>query len=233
MGFEKIRITDITPAEYNPRVMSSEEKQKLKNSINEFGLVDPIIINLNNMTIIGGHQRYDVLLDQYMLDNDFYAELNLIRLGDIGWVFVDEDLKLDDETREKALNLVLNRIDGEWDVDKLGEIFKDLQEVDFDLDLTGFNSYDEEVHLTGLLDKVEFTDNNSNTSSNSSSNGSSNDDEDYDEEIIDEDDDEYIQTEEEVPGYYHITLIFDTEDEMVTEYDNLISQGYTCRMSQS
>ena len=84
------------------------------------------------MTIIGGHQRYDVLLDQYMLDNDFYAELNLIRLGDIGWVFVDEDLKLDDETREKALNLVLNRIDGEWDVDKLGEIFKDLQEVDFD-----------------------------------------------------------------------------------------------------
>ncbi|MBQ6220076.1 MAG: ParB N-terminal domain-containing protein [Methanobrevibacter sp.] len=233
MDFEKIKITDITPANYNPRVMTSDEKTKLTNSIKEFGLVDPIIINLNNNTIIGGHQRYDVLLDQYMIDNNLYAELNLIRLGDIGWVFIDEDLILDDTSKEKALNLALNRINGEWDLTKLGEVFKDLKEIDFDLDLTGFNSYDEELEYIGLMDKIEFTTDEKTKTTNNSSNNTV--------ETIDENEnnDEYLETEEniseseKVPGYYHITLIFDTEDEMVTEYDNLISQGYNCRMSNS
>ena len=60
--FETINIKSIKPAEYNPRVMDYSEFGKLLNSIREYGLVDPIIINLKNMTIIGGHQRYDALI---------------------------------------------------------------------------------------------------------------------------------------------------------------------------
>ena len=242
MDFETIKITDIIPAEYNPRVMSEDEKTKLKNSINEFGLVDPIIINLKNNTIIGGHQRFDVLLDQYIHDNDFYADLKLIRLGDIGWVFPEEDLTLDDPAKEKALNLVLNRVSGEWDLDKLGEVFSDLRELDFDIDLTGFSEYDEEVHFTNLMDKVEFDDNRLKSSSNSLSSNRNNTDEDIIEDDVDGEvtepdndtiDDDAASTETKEPGYYQITILFDTEEEMVTEYDNLISQGYTCRMSDS
>ena len=46
MDFEQINITDIVPAPYNPRTISSRDKEKLRNSLEEFGLVDPIVINL-------------------------------------------------------------------------------------------------------------------------------------------------------------------------------------------
>ena len=142
MEIEKIKITDIIPAEYNPRQISDEELTKLTNSINEFGLVDPIIINLKNNKIIGGHQRYDVLINQYILDNNFYAELNLLRFGDIGWIFTDTDLKIESEEHEKALNLALNKIrvnqrkgDYEFSRDdaELGKWLKDSQALPEDL----------------------------------------------------------------------------------------------------
>ena len=139
MEIEKIKITDIKPAEYNPRQITSEELTKLTNSINEFGLVDPIIINLKNNKIIGGHQRYEVLINQYMLDNNFYAELNLIRMGDIGWIFTETDLTLESEDHEKALNLALNKISGEWDFNKLTILLDELEMNDFDISLAGFD----------------------------------------------------------------------------------------------
>ena len=51
MEIEEISIKDIKMADYNPRVMSTNELQKLENSINQLGLVDPIIINLDNNTL--------------------------------------------------------------------------------------------------------------------------------------------------------------------------------------
>lgn len=156
MDIEKIKITDIIPAEYNPRQISDEELTKLSNSINEFGLVDPIIINLKNNKIIGGHQRYDVLINQYTLGNNFYAELNLLRFGDIGWVFTDTDLKIESKEHEKALNLALNKISGEWDFDKLSEVLEDLKISDFDITLTGF----EDMELIEGYDDLVFFDDN-------------------------------------------------------------------------
>lgn len=142
MTFEKIKLTDIIPAPYNPRQINQTEYDKLTQSINEFGFVDPIIINLTNNHIIGGHQRYDVLLNNHIQDKKQYTELNLIRLGDIGWIFPDTDLKIKNTDYEKALNIALNKISGEWDTDKLETIFNDLNLNDFDLDLTGFDNLD-------------------------------------------------------------------------------------------
>ena len=160
MEIEKIKITDIKPAAYNPRNISSEELTKLKNSINEFGLVDPIIINLKNNKIIGGHQRYEVLINEHMLNGDFYAELNLIRMGDIGWIFTETDLTVEDEDHEKALNLALNKISGEWDFEKLGEILDELTVNEFNIDLTGFDELEAELlspddTILGLYDEEE------------------------------------------------------------------------------
>ena len=136
MDFEQINITDIVPAPYNPRTISSRDKEKLRNSLEEFGLVDPIVINLKNNQIIGGHQRYDAILDQYLLDGDFDKKLNLIRLGDIGWVFTETELTISDENAEKALNIALNKISGEWDFEKLEEVFNALQVDDYDVEVT-------------------------------------------------------------------------------------------------
>ena len=145
MELEKIKITDIYPADYNPRKITENQKTKLKNSIDNFGIVEPILINLHNNRIIGGHQRFDVLLDQYILDNDLYAELNLLKLNDsYGWVFPDNDKNLDSEDMEKALNLVLNntKVQGTFDENKLVQVFNELNESGFNTSLTGFNNDD-------------------------------------------------------------------------------------------
>lgn len=155
MDYETIKITDIKPAEYNPRQISDDNMDKLQNSLEMFGLVDPIIINLKNEnTIIGGHQRFRILLE-----NDDLDELYLLRLGDIGWVFDNDDLKVEDENMEKLLNINLNQTNlmGEWDNERLKLIISDLQLEDIDLSLTGF----EDFELDERLSSNEFDLNNS------------------------------------------------------------------------
>lgn len=160
MQLEEIQITDIIPSEYNPRRISEEEYEKLSKSLNSFGVVDPIIINLKNKHIIGGHQRYDVLHDQYIQDNTKYSKLHLLRLGDIGWVFPDTELKVESDDHEKALNLALNKISGEWDEIKLAPLLEDLSLKGFDIELTGF----EDIDLYEISLKNEFKENEKNFS---------------------------------------------------------------------
>ena len=134
-----IKITELNPAQYNPRKISNEEYNKLSRSISEFGLVDPIIINLNNNHIIGGHQRYDVLLSEYIAENNDYEELILIKNGDIGWVLPNNELEVKDLNQEKSMNLALNKLDGEWDPEKLTDLLNDLSIEGVDLSLTGWD----------------------------------------------------------------------------------------------
>ena len=112
--------------EYNPRKdlkPEDEEYQKIKKSINEFGYVTPIIIN-SNFNVIGGHQRLKVL-----------KELGYV---EVECVVVDLD-----QNKEKALNIALNKISGDWDNDKLEELLENLESENFDLSITGFN--DDEI----------------------------------------------------------------------------------------
>lgn len=125
MNIQKIRIEKLKPADYNPRKdlkPEDEEYQKIKKSITEFGCVEPIIVN-TDMTVIGGHQRLKVLKELG------YEELECVIL----------DL---DKNKEKALNIALNKITGEWDNDKLEELLAELNETDIDMNTTGF-SFDE------------------------------------------------------------------------------------------
>ena len=154
-GFEKISITDIVPSVYNPRKINNREYEKLSNSINEFGVISPIILNLKNNHIIGGHQRYDVLYDEYT-NNGSFKDLYLIRVGDIGWVFPSSDLSVDDISTEKAMNLALNKISGEWDVPKLENLLIDLDVEEYDLDLTGFDNLDFEEFSIDLKQNIKL-----------------------------------------------------------------------------
>lgn len=145
MKIKKINITDINEADYNPRTISDDEMTKLENSITEFGFVDPMIINLKNNKLIGGHQRYNALLSLNMKKGNFAEELNLVELGDIGWVFPDMDLKIKSEQHEKALNIALNKISGTWDNEKLFTLLEELEYDDMGIELTGFT--DEEMEM--------------------------------------------------------------------------------------
>ena len=144
METENIKITEIVPAEYNPRLISEKEYQDLQRSIENFGLVDPIIINLKNNRIIGGHQRYDILFDKY-LEFGENENLLLIKLGDIGWAFPEDSLQVQSEDHEKALNIALNKITGDWDNPKLLTVLEGIDPDTFDVNLIGFSDDEKEI----------------------------------------------------------------------------------------
>jgi len=157
MQVDKINIQDIIPADYNPRQIKPEQLQQLQENMQRFGLVDPIIINLKNNHIIGGHQRYTILKQEYP-----DKQLHLLKLGDIGWVFDETNLKLDNINDEKALNISLNNLSGEFDNESLGKLLNDLQQADYDITLTGFQDYEvydiilnNETITDALNDEVE------------------------------------------------------------------------------
>lgn len=123
-----IPIAELKPAPYNPREISRHDFEALKRSIQEFGFVDPVIVNKDN-SIIGGHQRVDAARE--------------LGIDAVPVVYVE----VGDE-QAKILNLALNRISGEWDKEKLKNLFSELSSLSLDLGLTGFTS--EEVST--LLD---------------------------------------------------------------------------------
>lgn len=119
MNIQKIPINKLKLAEYNPRKSLKKgdaEYEKLKNSIEMFEIVDPIIVN-KDYTVIGGHQRLKVLKDLGYKE----VECNVL------------DLPKD---KEKALNIALNKISGEWEFEKLSDILEEIKDFKYE---TGFD----------------------------------------------------------------------------------------------
>lgn len=125
MELKKVKLDDLVSPEYNPRKISNEEMAKLKRSITELGYSEPIIVNDVNNVIISGNQRYRALKE--------------LGTDEIEVIFIHEPVL----AREKALNVALNKINGEFDDIKLQNIFSELEIDNFDVELTGF-----EVDLT-------------------------------------------------------------------------------------
>ena len=60
MKLETIKLSELNPAEYNPRTITAEEFEGLKESLKTFGQQENLIVN-KDMTIISGHQRYEAM----------------------------------------------------------------------------------------------------------------------------------------------------------------------------
>ena len=101
---EQVPIKELKPSEYNPRKWSAEAINQLKESINRFGLVDPIICNSaprREQIVIGGHFRLKVAKELG------YTEVPVVYLN------------IPDIEKEKELNIRLNKNLGEFDFDIL------------------------------------------------------------------------------------------------------------------
>lgn len=134
MKIKKVPIQDLKYYPGNPRKISDAEIEKLKTSIKEFGIVQPLIINQRN-EVIGGNQRLKALVD-LGLDTADCIEINLPK------------------EKEKALNLALNRISGEWDESLLRQFIADLDEET--IHITGFDDVEiEELQITDDFDLNE------------------------------------------------------------------------------
>ena len=131
-----IAVDLLKPAEYNPRKQlkpGDKEYEKIKNSITEFGFADPLVVN-SDMTIIGGHQRLSVAKD-------------------LGYTEVPCAVVELDKTREKALNIALNKITGAWDDSLLADLLVDLQNENFNTDFTGFEAPEIDMLFSKVHDK--------------------------------------------------------------------------------
>lgn len=129
-------ISVLKPAEYNPRKKlkpGDKEYKKIKASIEEFGFADPLVVN-SDMTIIGGHQRLTVAVD--------------LGYTEVPCAVVDVD-----KDREKALNIALNKITGQWDDQLLADLLRDLDTAHFNTDLTGFDRAEIENLFSNIYDK--------------------------------------------------------------------------------
>ena len=138
MEWKTLSVDALRPAAYNPRKKlkaGDKEYEKIKNSILEFGYVEPIIVNYD-MTVIGGHQRLTVLKDLG------YTEVQCVVVH------------IEDEHKVKALNIALNKITGAWNEQLLADLLVDLQSVNFNTDLTGF----EAPEIEQLFSKVHNKD---------------------------------------------------------------------------
>ncbi|MDQ2183390.1 site-specific DNA-methyltransferase [Enterococcus hirae] len=139
MQIELMKLQDLKPADYNPRVNlepGMDEYEKLKKSILEFGFVDPPIFNKRTGNLVGGHQRVTVAKDLGICEE---IEVSVV------------DLPLE---KEKALNVALNKISGQWDEEKLVSLLNELEQSD--IELTGFSFEEVDELFSELSDSLDI-----------------------------------------------------------------------------
>lgn len=151
LKIEHVKISKLKAATYNPRTWSEETKKQLTDSISQFGLVDPLLVNgaANRKNIvIGGHFRLNIAKE--------------LGFKEVPVVYLD----IPDEAREKELNLRLNKALGEWDWELLSEFDESMltdvgfssEELDaiFDIEVEEPENFDLEKELKKLdIKKVE------------------------------------------------------------------------------
>ncbi|KKU25466.1 MAG: methylase N-4/N-6 protein, partial [Microgenomates group bacterium GW2011_GWA2_46_16] len=136
-----MKLTDLKPADYNPRTITDEQMERLKKSLAEFGDLSGIVFNRRTGNLVGGHQRLKCLPPDAKIEKkDLKAKTKTGTIAQ-GFIIFDGGEKhtyreVDwDEATEKTANIAANKHGGEWDDDKLGELLKELSEMPgFDLD---------------------------------------------------------------------------------------------------
>ncbi|MCA9346782.1 DNA modification methylase [Candidatus Saccharibacteria bacterium] len=151
LKIQTVRIKELKAAKYNPRKWSEAATKQLKESIQRFGLVDPILVNgasNRKNIVIGGHFRLKVAKELG------YTEVPVAYIH------------IADEAREKELNIRLNKNLGEWDYELLADFDESLlagigfesEELDeiFDLDVDQPENFDLKKELEKLdIKKVD------------------------------------------------------------------------------
>jgi hypothetical protein len=130
------KISEISPSKYNPRTISDESLGRLTKSLAEFGNIQPITWNARTGNIVGGHQRLKV----YQAMGKKEVEVWAVDLS---------------EQKEKAANIALNKLSGEFDMTSLKDLIEEINTGDIDLDITGFSSNEIEQIMVAFQGQVD------------------------------------------------------------------------------
>jgi DNA modification methylase len=135
MEIIKIGVDEIKPAPYNPR---EEQKpgdpvyEKVKQSIETFDLVEPLVWNRRSCNLVGGHLRLKVLIEKGVKEVD----VSVVDLSPV---------------KEKMLNIALNKIQNRFDDEKLSMVITEIEQCpEFDISQTGFDM----PELSEILDRL-------------------------------------------------------------------------------
>lgn len=143
MIIKRVDIKQINAAPFNPRQdlkPDDAEYQKLLRSLDTFGCVEPLVWNQRSGYLVSGHQRLKILLAR----GDTEIDVSIVDLS---------------SGQERALNIALNKISGEWDWDKLSELLAGLIDTpDIDVALTGFDLPEIEELIADFDDEEEDPD---------------------------------------------------------------------------
>lgn len=127
----KIKRSQISLADYNPREITKENRKRLKNGLEKFGLVSTLVWNKRTGTLVSGHQRVSIMDEKnnYGNGNDYDITVSVVDLS---------------PKEEAELNVQLNNaaMQGDFDIDKLNDMVKNL---DVDINNLGFSDVELDV----------------------------------------------------------------------------------------
>jgi len=142
MKIQKISIDKINPASYNPRKdlkPDDKEYKQLVKSMSEYGCVEPLVWNKRTGNLVGGHQRFKVILAQGAKD----AQVSVVNLS---------------IEKEKMLNIALNKISGDWNRTKLAELIDELVKTpQIEIETVGFDMPEAEQLIADILGNTELS----------------------------------------------------------------------------
>lgn len=140
-----MKISDLKESDYNPRKISDKQIDRLEKSMLEFGDLSGIVVNVRSGNMIGGHQRVKTLDPNLeIVKAPCEDRVGTVAIGYLDtpsgrWQYREVDWP---QKKELAANLAANKHGGSWDKPKLENILIELDDGDFDLELTGFDSGD-------------------------------------------------------------------------------------------
>lgn len=149
------KLSDLSPHPKNPRKISDEQLERLKKSIGKFGDLSGIVYNRKTGHVVGGHQRIKVLPENASIFKTALKKKAPSGTVAVGYVeiagerFVYREVDWDKNT-EKAAMIAANQHGGEWELKLLGESLTELEELEWDMDLLGFDER-ELVSVTGHM----------------------------------------------------------------------------------
>lgn len=156
----KTKINTLKPADYNPRKITKEQLESLKNAMEEFGDLSGIIFNRRTGNMVGGHQRIKAIPEDAEISKDKLPKLS--RTGTVaeGYILLNGEKfayrEVDwDLNREKLANIAANKQGGEFDDDMLSALISELNNADCDVGLTGFSQHEIDTILDGLEETLE------------------------------------------------------------------------------
>ena len=154
-------VADLTHDPKNPRKISEEQLEALGKAMEEFGDLSGIVYNRTTKQLVGGHQRTKHMPPEAEVhiehkrskpNKQGTVATGYVLIGTERWGY--REVRWDAE-KETAANIAANKHGGEWDVPLLSDALFELQEVGFDMDLTGFSAADLEMYGTGADDPTD------------------------------------------------------------------------------